>query len=420
MTNDKTPSVPMALEIAPIANRRMHWLRVGLWVLVGFVLLAPTVQAQLETAKRQRAREAATRPQDAKGAARDKEAKGALTRWRTAVEEFWTPGKNIYVMPPVNPSPNPAQRTSLHPNMPFTVILLTPFARMPVWAMVLSWNLLKIVAAVASLFMLARVVSHGPTRVPDWVMLLAFAWAAPMIAGDLQHANTNMFVLVVVALLWLYRKGADYLAGVPLALAVCLKMTPALFLAYWLYQRNVRLLVGAMVALVLFVAVVPGAMLGQERATELTMMWWHNLIRPGLAEGRAYPIHINQSIPGVFQRLLIGPPQKEGDISWNSDDDPYYLHHARGDKEADTPEWIALANLSPAQARHAIQAAQLAIVLLGLWGVGWRTLARDDGRRGLHYALLVIGMMLLNQRTWDHHATVMLVAGAGVWYALAA
>ncbi len=408
------------MEIAPIANRRMHWLRVGLWVLLAFVLVAPTVQAQLEAAKRQRAREATTRAEDRK--ALGKEAKGAMARWRTAVEEFWTPGKNIYTMPPTEPSPGGSyQKSSLHPNMPFTVMLLTPFARLPVWAMVLSWNLLKIAAVLGSLFMLARVVSHGPGRVPDLVMLLAFAWAAPMIAGDFQHANTNCFVLVaVVGHLWLYRRGADYLAGLPLALAVCLKLTPALFVLYWIYQRNVRLLIGTLMAMVLFMGVIPQVALGSTRATELTMTWWQNLIRPGLVEGRAYPIHINQSIPGLLQRLLIGSPQKEGDISWNSDDDPYYQRLTRGDKEADSPQWIALANLSPAQAGRVIRVAQLAIVALGLWGIGWRSLARDDGRRGLHYGLIVAGMMLLNQRTWDHHATVMLVAGAGVWYALAA
>ena len=52
------------------------------------------------------------------------------------------------------------------------------------------------------------------------------------------------------------------------------------------------------------------------------------------------------------------------------------------------------------------------------WAIGLRRLPRDDARRGLHYGLVVLGMMLLNQRTWDEHAAVLLVATVPLWTAI--
>jgi len=398
-----------------IGNVHLSRLRVVLWAFFAFCLIAPAVQFQIGTAKRDRQaathpaaphRPAGSQPQEQEPAPKD--TKGAIGRWRAGIREFWQPNKNIYD----KPHPYLPQRTWLHPNTPFTVILMTPLACLPVWAMVLSWNVLKVLSVVAAFFMTARLINHGRQRVPDWVVLLGFAWAAPMIAGDIQHGNTNCFVLAAVVLhLWLFRKGFDFLAGVPLALAICIKMTPALFILYWLYQRNGKLLAGVLVALILFIAVVPTAALGPERAFLLTYTWWGNLIKPGLIEGAAYPIHINQSIPGVFHRYLVGEPRPEGNIFWNPDDEPDY-------KRVTEFQWIAVADLPSATVRNIIRAAQAVIVLAGAWAIGWRRLPRRDGRRALHYGLVVLGMMLLNQRTWDHHATVLLVADAAVWYAL--
>ena len=33
----------------------------------------------------------------------------------------------------------------------------------------------------------------------------------------------------------------------------------------------------------------------------------------------------------------------------------------------------------------------------------------------LHYGLVVTALLLLNQRTWGHHATLLLIADVGIW-----
>jgi hypothetical protein len=295
--------------------------------------------------------------------------------------------------------------------MPFIVILLTPFAYLPLGAAIVSYNVLKLAAIVAAIWMMIRVANHDGLKMPDWVAGLGVLWAVKFILGDIQHGNTNDFVLAAIVLhLWLYRRGHDWASGTALAMAICLKMTPALFVLYWLYQRSWKVLAGTLVALAVFAIVVPVVAVGPSRAAELTGTWLDNLIIPGLVKGEWYPIHINQSASGVLGRYLLGGGQHGGDIYWNPDDNPYDRQVEHG--------WIAFASLSPQQAKAVVRAVQFILVALGAWAIGWRKLPRDDGRRALHYGLVVTGMMLLNQRTWDHHAAVLLVATLAIWYAL--
>ncbi|MCJ7542991.1 MAG: DUF2029 domain-containing protein [Phycisphaerae bacterium] len=395
-------ALPYATELPadPAARRRAVVLRVVAYVVLAAFLIVPAVQFQHGTLKNARRAARAPQGQDVKTT------KGAIGRWRYAVRDFWA-GRNIYV------ARAEAGGTALHPNMPFTVILLTPFAYLPLGVGTALFNALKIAAVVAAMLLMIRVADHGGSRMPPWAAALGALWAIKLIVGDIQHGNTNGFVLAALVLhLWLYRRGRDLAAGAALAGAICLKMTPALFLGYWLYQRSWKVLIGALVALVVFGAAVPVAAVGPQRAVDLTQTWLDNLIIPGLVKGEWYPIHVNQSISGVLGRYLLGGGQSGGDIFWAPDDTLRY-----GDQTEHG--WIAFVSLSEDQAKLVVRAVQLALVALGAWAIGWRRLPRDDGRRALHYGMVAVGMMLLNQRTWDHHATVLLVAAVPIWYAIA-
>jgi hypothetical protein len=343
---------------------------------------------------------------------RPKDTKGAIARWRDPVRQLYE-GVDIYQTHDQAgdaPSGSAESETRLHPNMPAVVVLLTPFAWMPLPTAVLVWNILKLAVLGAALLGSAAVVNHRGHRMPDWVLLLGLLWAALFVVGDIQHGNTNLFVLgAIVAHLWLYRRGRDVAAGLPLALAICLKMTPALFLVYWLYQRNWKLLGGAALGLALLAVGLPTAVLGPAHFADLTGSWWSNVIHPGLTEGEWYPIHINQSLPGVLSRYLLGG-REAGDIFHAPDTRP-------GSQERQA--WIAFASLSPDAVRWILRALQAVIVGLTAWAIGWRKLPRDDGRRALHWGIVLLAMMLLNQRTWDHHAAVLLPAAVAVWYAIA-
>ena len=387
-------------------------IRVTAYVLAAAAIVFSIYQFQWVTAKNEKAGKdyealaAASRPA-AQPAGPPKSHAGAIGRWVKVVKPFWE-GKNIYVG--YDQAADPGTSVRMHPNMPFVVMLLTPMAYLSPQAAAIVWNILKLLALVATVLMAVRMVNHNGLRMPDWIVGLAMLWALAFLMGDIRHGNTNIFVLTAITLhLWLYRKGKDWLSGGALALAICLKMTPALFILYWLYQRSWKVLAATMLMLITFAVVVPVAAIGPQQYSRMTGDWLRNLIQPGLVKGDWYPIHINQSLSGVAGRYLLSGPG--GNIEWNPDDYPY---------EAQTKfAWINVVSLSPQAAKLVVRIGQTLIVLLMAWAIGWRRLPRDDGRRGLHYALVVAGILLLNQRTWGHHAAILLIGDLAVWYAIA-
>ena len=410
----------------PSARRRVRVLRVVAWLALAAAAVVPVVQFQVATRKRlRRAAEFDRAHPDwcpATATVRRPSAhKGAVGRWRKAVHQFWQ-GRNVYELIPPNyralatqpvssvESPADYGRTYMHPNHPLTLILLTPLAYLPVWAMALSYNLAKLLALAATVLMAARLAGHRGRPIVDWVVLLGLLWTLPLVIADVSHGNTNVFALAAIVLhLWLYRRGCDVLAGLPLAVAILLKMTPALFLPYWLYQRNGKLLSGAAAGVIAFGVLVPAAAVGPRHYGDLTATWYRTVIRGPVVEGSWYPEHINQSLSGVVSRYFLDG--RDGDIYWGPDDDPRYETTEHG--------WITLVALPERAARWLLRAGQGAILLLAAWAIGWRKLPRDDGRRALHYGLVLLAMMLLNQRTWNHHAAVLLPAGVAIWQGIA-
>jgi len=418
----KPAGLPFATPWPGLPRRRLAALaRAAVYAAVIAAMIVPVVQFQAGLAKRIRQAEAYERRAAAgtlpPGVARPSGTKGAVIRWGRPIRRFWQ-GVNIYrtreeaaAEAARGDRPDDGRLpVGLHPNMPFTVMVLTPFAYLPPLTAALIYNVLKVAVIVASVLLAVAVANHDGGRMPDWVVAAALLFGLRLVVADVQHGNTNSFVLGGVVLhLWMYRRGHDFWAGVPLAAAICLKMTPAMFLLYWLYQRNGRLLAGALAALLVFAVLVPGAALGPSRYADYTGAWLENLVIPGLVKGSWYPTHINQSLPGVAARYLMDA--REGDIYWDPEQDPAYTTERHG--------WINLVSMPDPAARWVVRALQTAVVALMAWAIGWRKLPRDDGRRGLHYAIVLLGMMILNQRTWDHHAAVLLPAYVAVWYAIA-
>jgi hypothetical protein len=409
----------------PIANPSRRWLRPAGYALLAIILILPVIQFQRGTMKYlNRAEEAREAHAGApgpplpplspgeRGAVLEKDHKGAIGRWRADIQAFWR-GENIYLgvapttiyVPPENPAPGEGWAVK-HPNMPFVVMLLTPFTWLPVPLMALHFNLCKLAAAIAMIVMTARIVNHRNDRITDWVMLLGTLAAIDFTVGDIQHGNTNTFVAAsVIAHLYFYRRGNDSLAGIFLALGICLKLTPALFLLYWLWQRQWKVLFACALALPAMM-LVPALFSGWGFYWWCMTTWWNNLIGPALG-GQWYPNFINQSLSGIVGRYFSGGDA--GNYMWDPDTAPVPFRHG----------WITVVELGPAGAKAVLIALQAMIVGAFLWAIGWRILPRDDGRRALHYGMAASMMLLLNQRSWDHHATYLLIAHAAIAYAAA-
>lgn len=356
---------------SPRAQRRIGVLRAAAYVALGAALIVPVIQYEVGLAEQLAEARAFGRRQAAgevpPDATRPPAYNGAIERWRSAFEDYWA-GDNIYTRQPEGGHAAAREGdTNLHPNMPFTVILLSAFAALPPMAGTILYNLVKLAVILASIWMAVEVANHDGRRMGDWVAFLGVFWAMRFIIGDLQHANTNVLVMgAVVWHLWLYRRGRDLLAGLPLAGAICLKLTPVLFVLYWVYQRNWKLAGATVVGLVLLMIVVPLVATGPHRFVRDTGTWMENLIAPAVLGRQWYPDLINQSWPGVAARyFLVG---HAGNIYWSPDHDPDYVKTNR--------EWITLVELPGPVVQLIVRAGQLAVVGLIAWGIGsprrWR------------------------------------------------
>ncbi len=400
MTPPLVDRLPYASDPLP---EKWRWLRPAGYALLAIVLVLLILQFQRGTIKALRKAEQAA----ASGSIEKvKKHRGAIGRWRHDIHAFWS-GQNIYLapLPEGQPDHRPRnQHLSKHPNMPLVIVLLTPFAYLPIPVMALTYNLVKSLALVTTILMAITVVNHGKRRVPDWVAFVGILGAIEFFIGDLQHGNTNVFVaLCVVAQLWFFRRGHDRLAGAALAMGICLKLTPALFILYWIYQRQWKVLAATFTALPALI-LAPALLTGWSFYAESMTTWWNVLIGPSLGGGW-YPMHINQSLSAVIGRYFSGG------------DSGNYLFDPDSSVVPEAWAWITVVDLGENGARTLIRILQVILLGITAWSIGLKRLPRDDARRALHYGALCALMLLLNQRSWDHHATYLIVTHLAIAHA---
>ncbi len=155
------------------------------------------------------------------------ENRSAINRWRDqllALEQ----GEDIY-------------ETHVYPNPPIMAMLLTPFAKMDPLVGALVWYYLKVAMALASFYLLFRLVQGTGTAFPPWAKALVVVLSMRPILTDLDHGNVNLFILfLVMAGLYAIHKGWPTGGGVLIALAFACKVTPLLFVPYFVWKRAWR------------------------------------------------------------------------------------------------------------------------------------------------------------------------------------
>jgi hypothetical protein len=114
----------------------------------------------------------------------------------------------------------------------------------------------------------------------------------------LNKGQVNIVILFLLAMTyWLYRKGRQNMAGVPLGVAVMIKIIPICLLLYFLWKRKYVLSLAA-VAAILIITILGLMIVGvTPHKTYLTE------VVPSLAQPRPNPA--NQSLGGFLSLLLI-------------------------------------------------------------------------------------------------------------------
>ncbi|MCE9562952.1 MAG: DUF2029 domain-containing protein [Planctomycetes bacterium] len=316
------------------------------------------------------------------------QSRSAFLRWRSMVRDVFT-GTNIYV------------GKNEYPNPPVMAIILRPFAELPATVGAMTWFYAKVLMGVLAALWTFRLLGSAGT--PDAAKAAAILIALPALLGDLTHNNVNIFILFLLAgCLELYRRGSDISSGLVLGLAIACKVTPLLFLAYFVWKRAGRVVFGCAVGLVLWLAIVPGAVFGWDRNAELLTDWYKLMVERPVLKGEVTTEHPNQALVGFVYRLGTHSPSfieyvqtPEGDIPKPA---AYHNLFDMGRPAA----WVLVKVLTVAFA--------LTIVVLCR---GPRS-ERSGWRFAAECGLILLGMLLLSERTWKHHAVILLLPAAAI------
>jgi hypothetical protein len=321
--------------------------------------------------------------------------KSAILRWRTQLIEM-SEGADIY-------------DKYAYPNPPIMALILTPIVTwtdqvgLPPLVAGLGWFWLKVGMTLLSLVWVFRMIETSERPFPLWAKTLTVLLSLRAITGDLQHGNVNIFILfLVIAGLYAWHRGRDFLGGAVLALAMACKVTPALFVPYLIWKRAWSALAGCAVGLLLFFwpGVVPAMFLGWEENLRSVDSWMKTMVNPYVVQGFVTSEHNNQSLPGLIYRLLTDSPSFViyPNNQWTPDRYDNFLH------------------LSTDVARWLVKGFMGLFVLFVIWTC---RSPRGDPRRVAEYAIIVIGMLLFSERTWKHHCVTLLLPFAVLSYQLA-
>ena len=331
---------------------------------------------------------------------KDGQTQSAILRWAKQFEEMQD-GENIHAK-------------YNYPNPPILPQLLTPIFELiqisPV-AGALTWFFLKLGMAILCLVWAFRLVETPGRPMPEWAKFIAVAASINPVIGDLKHGNVNLFILfLVMATLYAFSRGKDFLSGLFLALAIACKVTPALFVVYFGWKRAWRVLIGTVVGLVLFFLVVPSAVFaiqkrsvteGVEHNWESLTAWVNGMIVPYLKHGEVTSERENQSLPGVLTRLLSKEPSFS---KWvDGADRPLAYHN--------------VAELDRNTIKRMVQGCQVVFLVLMVWlcrapvrAAGESTAdVRRGWRLAAEYSLILVGMLVFSERTWKHHCVTLIL-----------
>jgi hypothetical protein len=302
--------------------------------------------------------------------------RSAFVRWRPQVLQFWR-GVNIY-------------DKMMFPNPPIMPITLYPLMTLPPLEGALTWYAIKAGLTVLSVWFCFKMVRPDDRVLPSWVQGAILLLSFRPILGDLHHGNNNLLILfLVVSSLMVWRKGYDVLAGLVLGLAIAYKVTPALLAAYFLYKRSYRTVAATALGLVLFLLVVPSLIIGPGFNGLCLATWWQRMLSPFLEKGVISQQEINQSMVGVLTRLLTDAPTGDG----------------RYDVHLD----VNLVSWPPWLVSLLVKGVSVGLVGLLAWLCRTKAERRDDHRLFGEFALVVLTMLFVSERSWKHHYVTLLL-----------
>jgi len=275
------------------------------------------------------------------------------------------------------------------PTPPLTLAVFAPLARLSRPNAIFVWVLLKLPLALLSWALALSIARRsGAVLTPAAEAAVLALWWLPLVV-DAQEGQTNFLALVPLLAALRLAQGqrglSDMAAGLAVALATSMKVTPIIFLAYFALKRRWWVVTAGLLGLVLWLVVVPAMFFGWDQNLRWLDAWSRIMILPYAHRGDIV-YATSQSIPSFLVRTLTATPA--------------FVSHEGG---AVIPHFMNLLELPGDAVRLLVR---VVLGALGLYGLMWagRPLASLRSRRYLVELGVVAAFMLwASERTWVHH-----------------
>jgi len=253
-------------------------------------------------------------------------------------------------------------------------MFMVPFELMGYTAASIAWPLLNLAALAGSCYWCLKL-ARGPDAPVRWPLLIvpALLVLRPL-DSNFGNGQVNVLILALTCLgLYLYQKRRDTWAGVSLAAATLMKVTPALLIVYFAWKREWRVVIGAAIGAIVLTLIVPVPLFGLRGGFDGTRKWIEERILVS-TEGVQHDGYVpGQSLRTILYRTLTD--SKAGS-------------HTERDIR------VNIASMEPEIVEIISKACAIGLILLlGLLTFGRGD--RDDVPRTAAEISLVLGVMLL-------------------------
>jgi len=179
------------------------------------------------------------------------------------------------------------------------------------------WNIMQMLLVTCIVILISRILGYGEGKDGGWdeekhlkegSYVIPLVLAAVIICDNLWLGQANILAFFfTVSAVYAHLKGKSWAAGILLALAVAVKLTPLLFLVYFIYKKDYAVLPWTLGGIVLFMFGFPSMLYGvpytlmylQDYLNLVIMPFFNNSVR---IRGTTGFYHSNQSIDGFLGR----------------------------------------------------------------------------------------------------------------------
>ena len=282
------------------------------------------------------------------------------------------------------------------PLPPFAMLFVAPYTHLSRPNAQAAWVLTKAVMIIGIFMLALSIVRRAGGDVPLPALLLVCAgWFFPVI-GDVQEGQMNLLMLLPLAAgLWMAQVEtgwADAAAGLLVAMAICIKVTPLAFVAFFVYRRRWRITAWLLAGIGWWLFAVPAVVFSWRQNIAWLGQWSHMMLKPYLVHG-AVKFSNGESIPEFVKRLLSHSP------AW--------VNKPHGLTE---PHYINIVNLSSGAVEWISRGILLLLAVGGAW---WARRAMPSFRcRRYVMEIACVGAFMLwaSERTWVPHYVTLIFA----------